>query len=214
MASSPTNRREDKKARPCDACRRRKSKCVTEAGNTFCVLCKFHGQDCTYLDEPQPRKRKVDAEGVSASTVSVRKPKRSKHFRTTSGVGIEEYDDLEGPTLLKRTLGLQNLHHSRYIALNDLPELHARALSPETASKGQAHPSRLETIRFVDQDVAFRIIPDQGTEDHETHCARIDEIEETVSTYGPDLVHLYFRIVHPSFPILHKEGNTNRWNLL
>lgn len=29
-----------RRSRPCDACRRRKSKCVTEDGNSMCVLCK------------------------------------------------------------------------------------------------------------------------------------------------------------------------------
>jgi hypothetical protein len=40
-------------------------------------------------------------------------------IRTTNGTGVEEYDDLEGPSLLKKTLGLQNKHHSRmYIPLS------------------------------------------------------------------------------------------------
>jgi hypothetical protein len=34
-------------------------------------------------------------------------------IRTNNGTGVEEYDDLEGPSLLKKTLGLQNKHHSR-----------------------------------------------------------------------------------------------------
>jgi hypothetical protein len=33
----------------------------------------------------------------------------------------------------------------------------------------------------------------------------LDEIESLVAPYGPELVNLYFRIMHPSFPILHKK---------
>lgn len=48
-----------RKTRPCDACRRRKSKCVVHEGQVVCVLCQFHNQDCTFVQSPQPRKRKL-----------------------------------------------------------------------------------------------------------------------------------------------------------
>ena len=55
----PRGRRE----RPCDACRRRKSKCVTNEGQgKTCTACGVHAQECTYLEDPQPRKRKIDNE--------------------------------------------------------------------------------------------------------------------------------------------------------
>lgn len=38
--SNVRNRRE----RPCDACRRRKSRCVIHEGAVLCVLCEFHRQ--------------------------------------------------------------------------------------------------------------------------------------------------------------------------
>lgn len=53
-----------RKDRPCDACRRRKSKCVIHEGQVACVLCKFHKQDCTFVQSPQPRKRKLVPEEV------------------------------------------------------------------------------------------------------------------------------------------------------
>jgi hypothetical protein len=53
--ASVRNRRE----RPCDACRRRKSRCVIHEGAVLCVLCEFHKQECTFVQDPQPRKRKV-----------------------------------------------------------------------------------------------------------------------------------------------------------
>lgn len=51
-----------RKTRPCDACRRRKSKCVVHEGQVVCVLCQFHKQDCTFVQSPQPRKRKLVVE--------------------------------------------------------------------------------------------------------------------------------------------------------
>ena len=66
----PRPRRE----RPCDGCRRRKSKCVlqplppsqgppnstsTTPPARRCVLCDFHKQDCTFVENALPRKRKA-----------------------------------------------------------------------------------------------------------------------------------------------------------
>lgn len=52
-----------RKERPCDACRRRKSRCVVNEGQASCVLCQFHTQECTFVQSPQPRKRKLNTEG-------------------------------------------------------------------------------------------------------------------------------------------------------
>lgn len=53
-----------RRERPCDACRKRKSKCVTHEGqNNICAACIVHGQDCTYIEDPQPRKRRLESRG-------------------------------------------------------------------------------------------------------------------------------------------------------
>ena len=51
-----------KRERPCDACRKRKSKCVVTEGRKTCAACGAHGQECTYVEDPQPRKRRTDNE--------------------------------------------------------------------------------------------------------------------------------------------------------
>jgi hypothetical protein len=52
--------------RPCDACRRRKSRCEIKPGSSLSVLCEFHHQDCTFIQDPQPRKRKAALAGDGA----------------------------------------------------------------------------------------------------------------------------------------------------
>lgn len=42
-------------------------------------------------------------------------------------------------------------------------------------------------------------------EEMDSELANLDAIESFVTPHGPELVNLYFRIVHPSFPILHKK---------
>jgi hypothetical protein len=49
--------------RPCDACRRRKSRCEINENAPTCVMCAFHHQECTFVEIPQPRKRKLNGSG-------------------------------------------------------------------------------------------------------------------------------------------------------
>ena len=44
--------------RPCDACRRRKGRCVMNNGAVKCVLCEFHARECTFIEKIPPRKRR------------------------------------------------------------------------------------------------------------------------------------------------------------
>lgn len=46
--------------RPCDICRKRKSRCAKEPDQERCVLCTFHNRECTYNDAPQPRRKRPD----------------------------------------------------------------------------------------------------------------------------------------------------------
>jgi hypothetical protein len=58
-AHGPVSNIRSRRERPCDACRRRKSRCVIQEGAALCVLCEFHKQECTFVQSPLPRKRKV-----------------------------------------------------------------------------------------------------------------------------------------------------------
>lgn len=190
------------RGRPCDSCRRRKSKCVTESGDSICMLCKFHNHRCTYNEAPQPRKRSLYSSSLTA-TDDVSLPATSKRRRTIlfkPGTGVEEYDTLPGPSLLKHTLGLQNKHHSEYVAPNTVPDVYG-----DIDGRSEDHGTAQQTIRFVHPRHAFRIIPDSQTEGCAKEESAADDIEATAQPHGPDMVQLYFRIVHPSFPILHKD---------
>lgn len=76
-ADSGSNTR-SRKDRPCDACRRRKSRCVINEGQASCVLCLFHNQDCTFVQSPQPRKRKLNSDGKEDLSASKRRLARSQ----------------------------------------------------------------------------------------------------------------------------------------
>lgn len=199
---APDHAANAKRGRPCDACRRRKSKCVTEDGESVCVLCNFHAQSCTYLEAPQPRKRALPSGTTDAQSPT----KRSRTILIKPGTGVEEYDTLPGPSLLKRTLGLQNRHHSEYVGPNAIPDVysgHAGDVRDGTVHDG--NKASADYVRFVHPLAAFRIIPDISTSGYDQERTDIEEIESTAQGHGAELVELYFRIVHPSFPVLHKD---------
>lgn len=66
-APGPVANIRTRRERPCDACRRRKSRCVIHEGAVLCVLCEFHKQECTFVQSPLPRKRKVVDDGKKDS---------------------------------------------------------------------------------------------------------------------------------------------------
>lgn len=261
MASNEPLKR---KERPCDACvstyaslslsrtrgqltdmrssirqRKRKSRCVLESDDTKCVLCKFHGQECTFVQNPQVRKRKAPQEGGDPDAAKRRfiilqshhhvpwtdKPQRqsslsgpakksagikARVIRTNTGTGVEEYDDLEGPSLLKKTLGLQNKHHSQYVGAT-------RGLEPvllgDLALKENCEVQLASgTLRLISSTDAFLLLPDPGTQNYEDELDDLDTIEEIVKPHGRLLVDLYFRIVFPSFPIVHKQVYLEKYN--
>ncbi|KKY16603.1 putative transcription factor [Phaeomoniella chlamydospora] len=61
------------------------------------------------------------------------------------------------------------------------------------------------SLRGVDASVTFETCPDNTTLFHADDENDLDKIEQVVHPHGPALVHLYFRIVHPTYPILHKK---------
>jgi hypothetical protein len=191
------------KERPCDACRRRKTRCVKEKGEDKCVLCKFHSQECTYLHEPVARTRKRKARPSEETDRENADDNLQQFTRTNVGTSVEgEYDELPGESLLKQTLGLQNKHHAYFVGLTEpfsFPRFSiSRGSSQKTTQGG------LVTIRKVDDFNAFTVREDQGTIGYDTELSRVDAIQHLVEPYGQALIDLYFRIIHPSFPILHK----------
>ncbi|CZS90529.1 related to nitrogen regulatory protein [Rhynchosporium graminicola] len=201
-----------RKERPCDACRRRKSRCIMNEGQTTCVLCQFHTQECTFVQSPQPRKRKLNSEGKEESSAKRRSPDRADEIRkrpaesiSSTGVTnslIEEMANFGGPTLLKRTLGLQNDRYSQYIGPTTDFEPSLIDLSPfDPQDESLLSRGILRKVSDVD---TFLMLPDSNTPGCEHVIDDADAIEKIVEPHGPALLELYFRIIHPNFPILQK----------
>lgn len=115
---------------------------------------------------------------------------------------MDDYAKLKGPSLLKQTLGLQRRHHGVYVGGSGKIE---RILTPNDRITEIVKTPHNGSFRHVNDFDTFLIRPDQGTESYEDEIGDLDAIEEVVAPHGRALIDLYFRIVHPSFPILHKK---------
>lgn len=181
-------------------------------------MCRFHRQECTFIEEPQPRKRRalpINEEDntknrdpthyspvLSTEKFSVGSPVGQPSIRQHSTV--DDYAKLTGPSLLKKTLGLQKHRHSRLIGSTS--EYEQVLLQLDGLQHQGEIPVALAALRKVDSlDAAFVLTPDAGTINYEEEISDLDAIESLVAPHGEALIHLYFRIVHPSFPILHKK---------
>lgn len=107
-----------------------------------------------------------------------------------------------GPTMLKRTLGLQDDRFSQYIG----PTTDFEPSLINLSSFDPHDESLLSrgTLRKVCDDETFLMLPDYNTPGYEHVKQDSDDIEAVVAPYGRQLIDLYFKVVHPAFPIIQK----------
>ncbi|KAK4190857.1 fungal-specific transcription factor domain-containing protein [Podospora australis] len=197
---------------PCEACLRRRSDCVMSEDDDNCVACQYSGTECSLVDSPLQRKRKLNGdaeEGRSKRSSPGRSDNRRRRHRqpsasctTASSSLIEDMANFGGPTLLKRTLGLQSDRYSQYIGPTTDFEpslINLSSFDPQDESllaRG--------TLRRVSDNETFLLLPDSNTPGYDHILSDVDEVENVVAPHGRKLIDLYFRIVHPGFPIIQK----------
>ena len=97
---------------------------------------------------------------------------------------------------------MQNHRHSRYLGPSDEFEPACLDLIPFVNDEYDLPNG---TLRRVGADDTFLLLPDIKSQNYTDELQDIDAIQRLVEPHGSSLVALYFRIVHPSFPILHKK---------
>ncbi|KAF1997441.1 hypothetical protein P154DRAFT_280653 [Amniculicola lignicola CBS 123094] len=210
-----------RRERPCDACRRRKSRCVIHEGAVLCVLCDFHKQECTFVQSPLPRKRKVVDDGKKDSPNNQKKRSVDAEppplaLPTPTITATAPSPPPAQPLLtnqhlphLGETLGLQRRQHSRYIGLSSpFDSLLIGLSSFDTRNESTFD---LGTLRRVNDHECFIMLPDENTQDYAGEADSLHLVEQVVHPHGPALLDLYFRVVHPSFPIIQKHLFVERY---
>ncbi|KAK3333777.1 fungal-specific transcription factor domain-containing protein [Cercophora scortea] len=199
-------------AASCEACIHRRLDCVMSDDDDSCVSCQMIGVDCSMAQSPPLRKRKLNGEGDEShskrSSPGRSDNRRRRHHQPSlsstaaSSSLIEEMANFGGPTLLKRTLGLQSDRFSQYIGPTTDFEpslINLSSFNPQDESllaRG--------TLRKVSDNDTFLLLPDGTTPGYAHVLEDVDEIESIVAPHGSKLIELYFRVVHPAFPIIQK----------
>lgn len=124
-------------------------------------------------------------------------------YHDAAGV-IEDYDSLPMPSLLKTNLGLQQHRYIRYIGPSDELDPDLLALRP-VDTKQEIQFSNGTNCRRVSRHTHFALVPYSRTRVRAQEIQELDTIEKIVAPHGKSLVKLYFRMVHPCFPILDKK---------
>ncbi|KAI1397426.1 fungal-specific transcription factor domain-containing protein [Hypoxylon fuscum] len=190
---------------PCESCLTRRLKCVVGDDDEGCISCQAHGIPCSLNQSPQPRKRKLARDSTEESN-GKRGRRRQRQASLSSTIVstslIEEMANFGGPTLLKRTLGLQEDRYSQYIGPTTDFEPSLINLSPFDP-QDESLLAR-GTLRKVSDHDTFLMLPDSATTGHERQYNDVDEIQRLVAPHGRRLIDLYFEVVHPAFPILQK----------
>lgn len=196
--------------RPCDICRRRKSKCVFDHDATRCVLCSLHKQPCTFDENAAPRPKRsrhtadeVQRKAQNRSSISAASPKLT--ILDQENVSAQDYGDLRGESLLKTTLGLQNHRHAIHIGSSAEYDRDLLSHWQYDHKRREYNHNNGLSFRKVDEHTYFCQRKDTQSLDVAQEMQFLDNIESTVAPHGEALIRLYFRIVHPSFPILHKK---------
>ncbi|KAI6784232.1 Transcriptional activator protein-like protein [Emericellopsis cladophorae] len=199
---------------PCRACASTSSRCIPSEDDEGCISCQVNAAECSLLSSaqssPQTRKRKLNGH---RSEISIKRSspgtptRRRNHAASLSSTAasssfLEDMANVGGPTMLKRTLGLQADRYSQYIG----PTTDFEPSLINLSSFDPQDESLLSrgTLRKVSDDDTFLMLPDHSTPGHEHLTQDLDDIETLVAPHGRRLIDLYFRIVHPGFPIIQK----------
>lgn len=209
QTSVPRGRRE----RPCDGCRRRKSKCVQQE-NRKCVLCEFHKQDCTFVENAQPRKRKLEdptkkdsPNKKPATGVDAPSPVRSQPVTYQMPTQMPAPARLFS-SILDESLSLQRHRHCRYIG--QTTALDASIIGLGNFGDKNEFLSDFGVLRKVSKDDYFTTYDDAEVPIPDDEARALAEIDQIVSPHGLALIDIYFRKVHPSFPIIQKHAFLER----
>lgn len=218
-----------KQRRPCDHCRRRKQKCVIIPGTNNCVQCESKSLTCTYLlstkkddddDRANKKARKMDntlpvQNGYSGGPMNSEIVPPNVQIRDVAPV--QDYSMMNN-SLLKKTLSLQFPRSSFYVGPTsylfdtNILELIISSQSKNNPQKAagfskieQVNLSDTISLRKAGERTQFILKDDQSTQSYQNMSNDVDAIEKFVAPHGQILIDLYFRIIHPSYPILHKK---------
>ncbi|KAG6078981.1 hypothetical protein E4U16_001332 [Claviceps sp. LM84 group G4] len=206
---------------PCQSCRFSATKCILNHDEDICAACQASGSDCSFIEctfvSHHSRKRKLNGKPHceessskrSSPTMSSRKLNDSSGSSTAASSFLEDVANAGGPTMLKRTLGMQDDRYSQHIGLTT--DFEPSLINLSTFDPQDESLLSRGTLRKVSDKDTFLLLPDSSTPGHDHIVEDLDAIEAVISPHGRKLIDVYFRIVHPAFPIIQKHVFLERY---
>lgn len=193
------------KVRPCDHCRRRKIKCVMIPDLHTCKMCQTKGIKCTF-NEMASFKRNLSNSDQDNKRMKFEDPtiEPPPNIAVRDTHPIKDYATMQGHSLLKKTLSLQFPRSSFYVGPTSIYDpLFLDKVSLDKIDQFQLNKSN--SIRKVANSIQFLLRDDFSELLYQQSERDSDTVEKYVAPHGQTLINLYFRTVHPSFPVLHKK---------
>lgn len=207
--SAPAAR--SRKERPCDGCRKRKSKCVLQDSRR-CVLCEFHKQDCTFVEKAQPRKRKLEDDTTEDGAAKKSPVRPSATAPSSADRSQPQTPALSAPVrkpfAVDESLSLQRHRHCKL--LGQTTALDASLIGLGSFNDKNETESQVGTLRQVTGTEYFSTHDDADVPVPDDEARALSDIEAIVGQHGPALIDIYFRNVHPSYPIIQKHAFLDR----
>ena len=177
------------------------------------MLCEFHKQDCTFVENAQPRKRKVD-DGAKADNPQKKSPGTTNSSTAHSSPRYQPSSaarpvpvaptPVHLPTTVDESLSLQRHRHCKY--LGQTTALDASLIGLGSFNDTNETVSlQVGTLRQVTGSEYFSTHADADVPIPDDEARALADIDATVGTHGPALIDIYFRNVHPSYPIIQKK---------
>ncbi|POR37002.1 hypothetical protein TPAR_02798 [Tolypocladium paradoxum] len=220
--------------RPCDACRKRKTRCIASGDGAQCVHCRLRGSPCMF---------QVDPPGRASPSVSTAEPGRDDStLHTTTSQSNDRVSSAPEPPSPRRPRVCGNLaDEGRGVAASTSSVSEPAASCPLTLSQAQSRfaelyglGSDMEPIlmrhrpydpatqeftlethgirRVLERDpgvlgcpLTFHMVSDEKTLEFDATDCQVDAVETCIRPHGPGLVELFWRHVQPCYPVLHRE---------
>ncbi|EME79032.1 uncharacterized protein MYCFIDRAFT_156359 [Pseudocercospora fijiensis CIRAD86] len=226
LQPSSSSQARSKRERPCDACRRRKSKCVLQEGRR-CVLCEFHKQECTFVENAQPRKRKAHDASKADHAMKKSSPSSPSHqlpvftpptpaAAPPKPISVERQPtpsagqpSMRKPFVVDESLSLQRHRHCKY--LGQTTALDARLIGLGSFNEKNETESQLGSLRQVSRTEYFSTQDDADVSVPDDESRALADVEQVIGSHGPALIDIYFRNVQPSYPIIQKHAFLDRY---
>jgi hypothetical protein len=204
-----------RRQRPCDYCRRRKMGC-NMVDETVCLLCKRKGVKCSFLDEPVKKKRslvtadKNVAAAAPKTSTSIEPRTQNLSMPTVIDVPpleppppqVEALLDERDPPLIPEgydsgaVLGLTGDQDPYLLQYYNYDENQASSFIKHALRRVSDNPA------FPIQFLAFK--DERGQAVNSERGSQRTKIDKLAGKFEQRLLALYFRFVHPTYPIVDK----------